>query len=89
MEGDTEHHIADRLVDEIKFAIEEDVWEAKAKVLAELVEHHIEEEEEEMLPQVRKAIELEERERIGEEYLRLRASFGAADEDSILSQIAS
>lgn len=75
-EGDTEHALADQLIEEVKQAADEDVWEAKAKVLAELVEHHIEEEEEEMFPEVRKTIDLAEREKIGEEYLRLRDEMG-------------
>ena len=78
-EGDTEHELADQLAHEIKGIDDEDVWMAKVKVLAELVEHHIEEEEEEMLVEVRKEMALEDREQIGLEYLRLREEFQAAD----------
>lgn len=76
-EGDTEHEIADRLVEEIKALKDEDVWMAKVKVLAEVVEHHIEEEEGEMLPDVKKEMGLEQREKIGQEYLRLREDFSS------------
>ena len=66
-EGDTEHEIADRLMAEVSEETDDDVWEAKAKVLAEL-------------PDVRKEIELAEREEIGQEYLRLRSEQGAEEE---------
>ena len=79
-EGDTEHAIADQLIAEIKMANDEDKWMAKVKVLAELVEHHIEEEEEDMLPRVKKEIVAEMREEIGEEYLRLRGEFMEEEE---------
>ncbi len=79
-EGDTEHAIADQLVEEIKeLTNDRDEWMAKVKVLAELVEHHIEEEEEDMLPDVRKEFGAEERAQIGKEYLRLRAGFTAEE----------
>lgn len=47
IEGDTEHHLADMLVEQLKTETDEDTFVAKVKVLAEMVEHHIEEEEEE------------------------------------------
>lgn len=68
-EGDTEHAIAKRLVEEINdLEQDEDMWMAKVKVLAELVEHHIEEEESELLKEVKKELDLEIREQIGQEY---------------------
>jgi hemerythrin superfamily protein len=74
-EGDVEHHLADQLVEQIKLTDDEDVWEARVKVLAELVEHHIEEEEEEMFPDFRKETEAEERVELGEKYLQYRAKY--------------
>ena len=71
-EGETEHQLADRLMNEIMAVQEEHEWEAKVKVLAEIVEHHIEEEETEMLKEVKKELETEERVQIGEEFLRLK-----------------
>jgi hemerythrin-like domain-containing protein len=79
LEGDTEHHIADQLANEIKAISDEDEFTAKAKVLAELVEHHIEEEEKEMLKEVRKEISLEERKEIGQDYLRLKEEVAAEE----------
>ncbi len=72
-EGDTEHALAERLIEEIKNTRDQDEWTAKVKVLAELVEHHIEEEEGEMFKEVRKEFELEKRTEIGDEYTRLYA----------------
>jgi hemerythrin superfamily protein len=42
-------------------------FEAKAKVLKDLVEHHVEEEEETLFPKVSKLVDDEEHEAIGEE----------------------
>ncbi|MGE3262343.1 MAG: hemerythrin domain-containing protein [Bacteriovoracia bacterium] len=74
-EGDTEHHIADGLIEEIKATTDKDEWRARVKVLAELVEHHIEEEEEDMFKDVRKEFDLEERVEMGQEYSRLYQDF--------------
>ncbi len=75
-EGETEHSIADQLTQQVKATTDEDEFCARVKVLAELVEHHIEEEEKEMIPDIRKKIDLEMRVRIGQEYLRLRSEYG-------------
>ncbi len=75
-EGETEHSIADRLIEEIQ-AVEddEDVWSAKVKVLAELVEHHIKEEEKEMFPEFLETSTVEERDHLGRRYQNLRRQF--------------
>ena len=72
LEGDTEHAIADQLVQEINATADDDEWLAKVKVLAELVEHHIEEEESEMLPDVEKQFSAEIRNAVGAEYTMLK-----------------
>lgn len=72
-EGDVEHTLADQLVEEIKRTDDEDLWGARVKVLAEMVEHHIEEEEEELLPDFKKNSDPEQRMELGSEYLRLKA----------------
>jgi len=79
LEGDVEHAIADQLVHEAKNTDDEDLFSARIKVLAELVEHHIEEEEEEMLPNVRKNSEVEERSELGQRYLQLRMKYESND----------
>lgn len=68
-EGDVEHGLADQMLTEAKSTNDEDLWSARVKVLAELVEHHIEEEEEELLPNFRKNSEREERIKMGEVFL--------------------
>lgn len=70
-EGDTEHGIADQLVQEINSASDDHEWLAKVKVLAESVEHHIEEEEEEILKKVESQISEPIRMAIGAEYTLL------------------
>ncbi|MBC7370800.1 MAG: hemerythrin domain-containing protein [Bdellovibrionaceae bacterium] len=71
-EGDVEHMLADQLIEEIKRTEDEDLWSARVKVLAEIVEHHIEEEEEELLPDFKKHSEPEQRAELGAEYLQLK-----------------
>ncbi len=74
LEGDVEHGLADQLIDEAKRTNDEGMWSARVKVLAELVEHHIEEEEGEMLPDFRKHTGREERVQLGEVYLNAKAN---------------
>lgn len=74
-EGETEHAIASRLIEEISQTSEEDDWTAKAKVLAEVVGHHIDEEENDVFKDVQKEFSPEERISIGEEYIRLRDDY--------------
>lgn len=68
-EGNVEHALADQLVDEVKQTMDKDLWSARVKVLAELVEHHIQEEEDEIFPELKKCSESADRIRLGEDYL--------------------
>jgi len=53
-EADEEHHVAKFLIAELEaMKGDEDHWEAKFKVLAESVRHHIKEEEGEIFPKAR------------------------------------
>lgn len=62
-----EHRVVKRLIDELqKMTTEDEMFDAKFKVLQENVEHHIEEEEGELFPEAKKAIE-DEVEEITEE----------------------
>ena len=81
LEGYEEHSLADMLADELEGSGFEsdftDELQAKAKVLGELVKHHIEEEEEEMLPQLKKAVSEETLVQIGEVYLKTYKAFAS------------
>jgi hemerythrin superfamily protein len=68
LEGDVEHFLADQLMKEINHIENEDAWMAKVKVLSELVDHHVKEEEKEVLKQIRKGFDLTARIEIGKEY---------------------
>ncbi len=71
-EGYVEHKIANDLMkklDKIEDAME---WSAHANVLAEIVEHHLDEEEEELLPLVRKASNADLDQEMLEQFLNLR-----------------
>jgi iron-sulfur cluster repair protein YtfE (RIC family) len=62
-----EHHVADVLIDELTvLAFDDPAWGAKAHVLKESLEHHIEDEEEEMFPKARKFL-ADELDEIGDE----------------------
>ncbi len=81
-EGDTEHSIAVDLMQEIdEIRSNDDKWMAKVKVLAELVDLHIKEEENEFFKKIRKEFSTLERTEIGKEYSRLLNQF-SADEDA-------
>lgn len=84
-EGEVEHEIADQLVEEIKRTTDLDMKAAKVKVLAELVEHHIEEEEEDLLPDYRKQSESSERSKLGNDFLDLKLRYLAAGDENIIS----
>jgi hemerythrin superfamily protein len=75
LEGEIEHGLANQLCEELKVTCEHDMFMAKVKVLAELVEHHLEEEEEELLPEFKKETSLEDRRELGARYLSLQEQF--------------
>lgn len=72
LEGEVEHDLAERMIEEVRMAEYADLWTARCKVLAELVEHHIEEEEAEILPGFKKESDMEDRVMIGKQYLELK-----------------
>jgi len=67
-EGGVEHALAEQMVEEVKQSVDKDIWSAKAKVLAEFVDHHIKEEETEMFPELKKEAGASDLIRLGEEY---------------------
>jgi hemerythrin-like domain-containing protein len=83
LEGEIEHAIADAkvraLIPKLSHArsLSEEL-QAELKVLAELVEHHVKEEEREMIPKFRKELDSEILNQIGWEFMKLRG-FTAKD----------
>lgn len=75
--GDSEHGIADQLIQEINACPDDFEWLAKVRILAELVENHIREEEEHLLPKIKEELPDGARQMIGEEYTRLITEFRA------------
>lgn len=68
LESYEEHHVADLLVMElVPMTYKDERFEAKATVLIENVEHHIEEEEDEWFPKVREGLSRTQLREIGDE----------------------
>jgi hemerythrin superfamily protein len=61
-----EHHVVDMVMPEMNDGGSPEELKAKAKVLKDLVEHHAEEEEKEMFPRARKAMDKDELRNLGE-----------------------
>jgi hemerythrin superfamily protein len=77
-EGVEEHHVVKTLAAEIEqLPPGDEQWTAKLTVLIENVEHHAEEEESEMFPSVRKAMNTEALVELGEQLEALKAQLGA------------
>ena len=80
LEGYEEHHVADVLLDELlDVPPETDLWKAKVKVLKENVEHHMDEEEDELFKEARAVLNREELNRLGERMEQIKRS--AEDSD--------
>ena len=66
LEAYEEHHVVDMLMGELEdLDVEDESWGAKAKVMKENIEHHIEEEEGEMFRKTRQAFDADELEELG------------------------
>src|SRR3712207_1088780 len=66
LEGYEEHHVVDLLMSELEtLDVNDESWGAKAKVMQENIEHHIEEEEGEMFEQARQVFDKAELEDLG------------------------
>jgi hemerythrin superfamily protein len=70
-----EHHVVEELMKEIGgMDPEDEQFDAKVTVLMENVRHHIEEEEGELFPKIRKALGTERLEELGERMQAVRSS---------------
>ena len=75
LESKEEHKVIEKLLRELDRNDEtSDQWTAKFEVLKENVEHHVEEEENELFPKAKKVIDKEEAERLGEDFEREKRS---------------
>jgi len=67
LEGYEEHHVVDLVMAELEnLPVDDESWGAKAKVMKENVEHHMEEEEGDMFKQARSVFDRAELEQLGE-----------------------
>ena len=67
LEGYEEHHVVDLVMGELEdLPVDDESWGAKAKVMKENVEHHMEEEEGEMFKQARAVFDRQELEELGQ-----------------------
>jgi hypothetical protein len=67
LEGYQEHHVVDLLMGELEaLAVDDESWGAKANVMKENVEHHMEEEEGDMFKKARQVFEDAELDDLGE-----------------------
>jgi hemerythrin-like domain-containing protein len=66
LEGFQEHHVVDLLMGELeRLDVSDETWGAKAKVMQENIEHHIEEEEGEMFKAARQVFDRAELDDLG------------------------
>ena len=79
LEGYEEHHVVDLVMKELEECpVEDESWGAKAKVMKENVEHHMQEEEGEMFKQARAVFDQAELRDLGE---RMEARRQSAKEE--------
>lgn len=75
LESYQEHHVLDLLIEELnQLAPDAEAFEPKVTVLQENTEHHIEEEEKELFPMVRKMWDPKKREDVGRKMEELKRS---------------
>ncbi|MDQ4145137.1 MAG: hemerythrin domain-containing protein [Actinomycetota bacterium] len=66
LEGYEEHHVVDTIMNELnEVPFDDERWSAKFSVMKENIEHHIEEEEEEMFEQAENIFDATELEELG------------------------
>jgi hemerythrin-like domain-containing protein len=73
LEGYEEHNVVDTIVGDMEgVAFDDETWGAKAKVMQENIEHHMEEEEGDMFKKARQVFDESELEELGERMARRR-----------------
>jgi hemerythrin-like domain-containing protein len=77
LEGYEEHHVVDLLMGELEnLDVSDPTWGAKAVVMKENIEHHIEEEEGEMFDKARQVFDRQELVELGERMAERKLSAG-------------
>jgi len=77
LEGYEEHNVVDKLMRELEeLPVDDEKWGAKAKVMKENIEHHIEEEEGEMFKKARQVFDADELEDLGGRMAKRKLSAG-------------
>jgi hemerythrin superfamily protein len=77
LEGYEEHHVVDLLMGELEaLDVSDETWGAKAIVMKENIEHHIEEEEGEMFPKARQVFDSAELDDLGQRMEARKQSAG-------------
>ena len=77
LEGYEEHHVVDLLMGELEaLDVSDEAWGAKAVVMKENIEHHIEEEEGEMFTKARQVFDRTELEELGKRMAARKQSAG-------------
>jgi hemerythrin-like domain-containing protein len=72
-EGFAEHKVAEGLLGKVNKAKKAVEWSARANVLAEIVEHHLKEEERDLLPLIRKTAPAQLKKQMLEKFIALRS----------------
>ncbi|CAN5599521.1 hemerythrin domain-containing protein [soil metagenome] len=79
LEGYEEHNVVDKLMGEMsELSVEDERWEAKLSVMKENIEHHIEEEEEEMFEQAEAAFDDGDLESLGDRMVERKSELQKA-----------
>jgi predicted DNA-binding protein len=77
LEASQEHHVVDMLMGELeRLDVTDETWGAKAMVMKENIEHHIEEEEGEMFRQARQVFDTRELQDLGSRMASRKRSAG-------------
>lgn len=85
-EAKEEHHVVALLLNELsRLDMTADEWKAKLTVLSEMVEHHVEEEEEEMFKRAKRLFSESDAEQMAENMKALKAEY-MKDIDSALAE---
>ena len=82
LEAFEEHSLVENLIMEMAdMDVSDETWTAKLSVLKENVEHHVEEEENELLPKVKKMFSSEELNEMGEEFVQFKQDIDLEEKD--------